>query len=228
MKVLAIDTAANLCAACVFDTRPEHPPSAVTIDIGKGHVEHLVPLVEQVLAEAGIGYREIDRIAVSVGPGSFTGVRVGVAAARGFSLALGVPAVGISALHAIAAGAQARFPGLPAVIALDARRGEVYAARYDASGSEIGEAQVSTVSALATGLRSGHFILAGSAAAAVASAASGRAVLELGSTSATGDIEIFARLGAISAVPGEAPKPLYLRAPDAKPQAGFAVARAGP
>ena len=227
MKVLAIDTAANLCAACVFDTGPEHAPVSATVDIGKGHVEQLMPLIGQVLSEAGIDYPDIDRIAVSVGPGSFTGVRVGVAAARGFSLALGIPAVGISTLDAIAAETRQNFPGLPALVALDARRGEVYAASYDASGQVVADARITTVSALAAQMKSGRHVLAGSAAHAVAAVARGEAVFDFGSTSATAGIAVFARLGAQSGVPDEAPKPLYLRAPDAKPQTGFAVARAG-
>ncbi|MBE0692228.1 MAG: tRNA (adenosine(37)-N6)-threonylcarbamoyltransferase complex dimerization subunit type 1 TsaB, partial [Aquamicrobium sp.] len=84
MRLLAIDTAADLCAACVRDTDGGERGRSV-LDLGKGHAEHLMGVIEAALREAGCGFADLDAVAVSVGPGSFTGVRVGVAAARGLA-----------------------------------------------------------------------------------------------------------------------------------------------
>lgn len=225
MKLLAMDTAANLCAACILDNDVDGPPVARSLDVGRGHVELLMPLVGELMAEADCDYGDLDRIAVSIGPGSFTGVRVGVAAARGFALALDIPAIGVSALDAIAAEARAAFPGRPVLVALDARRDEIYSAFYDASGACTAGPEVSTVEAGAAIIRRRDPVLAGSAAAAIAEAAGGQ--LDIGPAAATASIETYASLGATAEHVGGSPKPLYLRAPDARPQTGFAVARTG-
>ena len=102
MTILAIDTSASLCAAAVFDGELELGRSV--IDIGKGHAEHLMGVIEAALAAANVTYAGMSRIVVAIGPGSFTGIRVGVSTARGLALALGVPAIGISNLDAVAAG----------------------------------------------------------------------------------------------------------------------------
>src|SRR5690606_3902535 len=89
------------------------------------------------LEQAGSAYGDLDAIAVSTGPGSFTGVRVGVAAARGLALALKIPAAGVTTLEALAHQAQAMRPGRPAIAAIDAGRGEVYAASFAADGAPL-------------------------------------------------------------------------------------------
>lgn len=227
MKLLAIDTAANLCAACILDSDSGDPPVAKSLDVGKGHVELLMPLIGKILRSAEWAYADLDRIAVSTGPGSFTGVRVGVAAARGLALALEVPAVGISTLDAIAAETQLAFPDRPVLVALDARRGEIYAAEYDETGRCINEPAVSTVSDIALALAGRNPVLAGSAAPAIAARIDGGSSLPVGTTDATASIATFAGLGAGANIPEFAPKPVYLRTPDAKPQTGFAVERTG-
>ncbi len=225
MKVLAIDTAAHPCAACIYDLAADTVLSAVSRDIGRGHVEHLMPVVQQVLDEAGLVYDDLDRIGVSIGPGSFTGVRVGVATARGFSLALAIPAIGISTADAIAADTRAKYPGRPVVVALDARRGEIYAARYDASGLIVDQPHVSTVKKLGGEIADHDTVLVGTAAPSLVEAVDGMKGFDLGPKAATAPIGTFARLAAIADDASNAPKPLYLRAPDAKPQQGFAIAR---
>src|SRR6185436_6170923 len=102
MKLLAIDTAANLCAACVFDGDAGRELGRASRDIGKGHAEVLMDVIGEALAGAGVTYADLGAIAVAVGPGSFTGIRVGVSAARGLALALKIPSVGVNALEALA------------------------------------------------------------------------------------------------------------------------------
>src|SRR5260370_40949350 len=93
MRLLAIDTALDACSVTVFDTERDRPLSIESREIGRGHAELLVPLVDQVMKAAGVKFDSIDRIAVTIGPGSFTGLRVGLSAARGFALAASKTAV---------------------------------------------------------------------------------------------------------------------------------------
>lgn len=221
MKLLAIDTCADRCAACVLDTG-DGTAHEVSREMSKGHAEHLMDVVGECLEAARTGFDGLDRLAVTVGPGSFTGVRVGVAAARGLALALGIPCVGVSTLEALAAAARAAYPGRPVLAANDARREEIYAALYEGDGTESGPPHVTTVSAAAafvtadtvlTGSASGQIVDAGAAPHAVATAAPAP------------PIRFVALLGAQKPGGSEKPKPLYLRAPDAKPQAGFSLPR---
>ena len=104
MRVLAIDTALAACSAAVLDT--EHNGGIVaseSLPMVRGHAEALLPLLRRVMQAAGLTFPAIDRIAVTTGPGSFTGLRVGIAAARGIALAADKPAVGVSTLSAYAA-----------------------------------------------------------------------------------------------------------------------------
>jgi tRNA threonylcarbamoyl adenosine modification protein YeaZ len=220
--LLTLDTSANLCAASVSDGA--HELGRCVRDIGTGHAEQLMDVIGEALAAAGKDYRNLTGIAVAVGPGSFTGIRVGVSTARGLALALKVPSVGVGTLDAIAAEAQSAFPGRAVLAAIDARRDELYVAGYDAAGAEVVAPAVAILSdAVAMLARMDAPVLAGSAAAMLADAA-GRP-FEIASTSATADIATYARLAHAQGSSGERPKPLYLRTPDAKPQASFVLPR---
>jgi tRNA threonylcarbamoyl adenosine modification protein YeaZ len=226
MNLLAIDTAANLCAACVWDTVTGVERGRSVADLGKGHAEHLMTTIADALAVAGVAYGDLGMIAVSVGPGSFTGVRVGVSTARGLALALKLPAAGVTTLDAIAAEARADEPGRAVLVAIEAGRGDLYAALYDPFGNLV---YGPTVANLATALeiaRQKSPVLAGSAARSIAEAAA--AGFDVAAASPTGDIATYARIAAGRGMPVDKPKPLYLRAPDAKPQAGFVLPRAEP
>lgn len=212
MRLLAIDTAANLCAACVWDTDAGER-GRTALDLGKGHAEHLIGVIDAALQAAGIDYGDLDAIAVSVGPGSFTGVRVGVATARGLALALDLPVIGISTLEALAFQAQQDNPGLAAIARIEAGRGQVYLAAFAGDGAPAKE-PVAMSLAMAD-----EFI-----------ASAGPGVLL--ATGTTADIAAYARLAAqkLAADPGPGPskpkpKPLYLREADAKPQDDFALPR---
>jgi tRNA threonylcarbamoyl adenosine modification protein YeaZ len=225
MSLLAIDCSANLCAACVYDAAAGRELGRHVLDLGKGHAEHLMAVIAAALGQSGRTYADLDRIAVSVGPGSFTGVRVGVSAARGLALALKIPAVGVTTLEALAAETAAGFPGRPVLAALDAGRSEIHAALYDETlqpGFGPAVTTLDEMAAMASDLRP---VLAGTAAGAIA-AASGHD-LDRGSMAATADIAVYAGLGAMKEVAGK-PKPVYLRDADAKPQAGFVLPRASP
>jgi tRNA threonylcarbamoyladenosine biosynthesis protein TsaB len=125
MICLALDTALDACSAALL--RDGVVLAEETRDIGRGHAEVLMAVVETVLDGARLGILDCDRFAVTVGPGSFTGIRVGLAAARGFAVAAGRPVVGVSTLEALAADAGAAGPVLAVI---DARRDEVYAGLF--------------------------------------------------------------------------------------------------
>ena len=118
MKLLAVDCAANLCSACVLDVTADREIGRSVADIGKGHAERLMTAIAEALQAADADYGDLDRLAVSVGPGSFTGVRVAVSAIRGLALALGLEATGVTTLDAIAAQAMTAFPDRPVMVAL--------------------------------------------------------------------------------------------------------------
>src|ERR1700761_8751354 len=121
MIVLALDTALGACSAAVL--RDGEVLAAMSEPMLRGHQERLAPLVEEVVQAAGLPFAAVDRIGVTVGPGSFTGLRVGLAFAKGLGLALGRPCVGVGTLEALAASSPG--PGLTAAV-IDARREQVY------------------------------------------------------------------------------------------------------
>ena len=103
MRVLAIDTALEACSAAVLDTDRGGITASESVAMARGHAEAVMPLIARVMDLAEIEFADLDRIAVTTGPGSFTGLRVGIAAARGIALAAGKPAIGLSTLAAFAA-----------------------------------------------------------------------------------------------------------------------------
>src|SRR3974390_3374060 len=116
MRVLAIDTALAACSAAVLDTEQGGGiVASESLPMVRGHAEALLPLVQRVMQQAGVSFPDIDRVAVTTGPGSFTGLRVGIAAARGMALAAAKPAVGLSTLAAFAAPHIATDDTVPVV-----------------------------------------------------------------------------------------------------------------
>ncbi len=226
MIVLALDTAGIDCSVALYDATADKILSVQTEMIGRGHAEKLMAQIETALAEGGITLKDVSRIAVTIGPGSFTGIRVGVAAARGFALSLGIEAVGITTLETMAVHQLASVAGHPVIAAMDAKRGEIYAQPFGADGSPLEEAQAlppEAVTALATHYSATIF---GTGAVAIAAAKAGE-ISEPGMKTVPDrfDIATVAKLGAAKPFGSAKPKPLYLRGPDAKPQTGFALAR---
>jgi tRNA threonylcarbamoyl adenosine modification protein YeaZ len=218
MIVLALDTAGVDCAAALYDSGRDTVLGEASDMIGKGHAEHLMGIIDRVLEQADMKLAMTERVAVTIGPGSFTGIRVGVAAARGFALALNIPAVGITTLETMAAAQREKTPDRPVLAAMDAKRGEIYLQSFSADGVALDEPRAVPIEE----------------AQAVAATFDGEitgSATPLLRPDATGDhankfpIIIVARLGAVADPNSGKPKPLYLRGPDAKPQAGFAIAR---
>ncbi len=223
MNLLAIDTAANLCAACIWDTEASLELGRSVLDLGKGHAEHLIGTIDAALANAGLAYRDIGAVGVSIGPGSFTGVRVGVSTARGLALALKIPAIGVTSLEAIAAETQQTFPDSSTMVVIDAGRDHVYAAVYQSfSMLRYGPVMIAFEDAVALASEGG-LILAGTAADKIAAATASATIVA--STSATADIAVYAGIAALRGPSLDKPKPLYLRPPDARAQASHVLPR---
>jgi tRNA threonylcarbamoyladenosine biosynthesis protein TsaB len=214
MIVLALDTATGACSAAVI--RDGTLLASRSEPMTRGHQERLAPLVQEVMSEAGLAFAEIDRIGVTVGPGSFTGLRVGLAFAKGLGLALGKPCIGIGTLEALAASDPG--PGLTAAV-IDAKRGQVYLQVFqdgtpvmapDVLPVEIGAAR------LAEFWAGGLARLVGPGAALLDGVLTGAEAHER----AAPDPVALARLAALRP-PGVPARPLYLRAPDAKLPGGL-------
>src|SRR5213082_2064031 len=126
MLVLAIDTALDACAAGVLDTNAGKLIAQESQPMKRGHAEALMPLIARVMKESGIAFFSLDRIAVTTGPGSFTGLRVGLSAARGIALAANKPVVGLTTLAAYAAPVVSEDAAHAVISAIDARHDQVY------------------------------------------------------------------------------------------------------
>jgi tRNA threonylcarbamoyl adenosine modification protein YeaZ len=227
MRVLAIDTALEACAAAVLDTTDGAVVARESEPMTRGHAEELMPLVKRVMERAALDFKALDRIAVTVGPGSFTGLRVGIAAARGLSMAIGQPAVGITTLAAFAAPLIAADDTLPVVAAIDARHEHVYLQVFGPGGRTLVSPRlVSLRDALRASISSRAPRLVGTAAALLAAEWPGRerpprSVDQRGAP----EIEWVAQLGSAAGEEATPPVPFYLRAPDAHPQDGTLIAR---
>ena len=135
MLILAIDTALDACAAAVLDIDAGRLIARESQAMKRGHAEALMPLIARVIKAAGIAFAALDRIAVTTGPGSFTGLRVGLSAARGIALAADKPVVGVTTLTAYAAPIVAENREQPIICAIDARHDHVYFQAVSGNGS---------------------------------------------------------------------------------------------
>lgn len=200
ITLLAIDTAAPRLQLAL--RRGEAVDTSID-ELAHGHAELLFPRIEVLLARNGVAYADLDRVAVTTGPGSFTGLRIGLSAARGLGLALGIPVIGVPSLLAISLSAP---PDAPAAVLLDARRDEAYFQRFSAPGHSADRPQLLPM---------------GEARARIAA---GATVLE----SPFVDIARLSRFASGADPALYPPEAAYVRDADAKPQEKFRVARAAP
>lgn len=206
MVVLGLDTCLNACSVAVLDG--ETVLAYRREEMARGHQERLAPMAAAAMTQAGLPFARLERIGATVGPGSFTGLRVGVAFAKGLASALAVPAVGVGALEALAA----ETPGLVAA-AIDARRDQVYLQVFDDREPLMAPdvLPLGTAAARLAELAMGRALtLVGSGAPLLTEAAPGARLL----TPAGCDARLVARLAAARAATPI--RPLYLRAPDAR------------
>jgi tRNA threonylcarbamoyladenosine biosynthesis protein TsaB len=213
MIVLGLDTAVGACSVAVV--ADGEPLAAFSEAMQRGHQERLALMVREAMAEAGLAFGALDRIGVTVGPGSFTGLRVGLAFAKGLGLALARPVVGVGTLEALAASESGADL---TIAAIDARRGQIYLQAFsgghalmapDVLPVEIAAARLAEVRS------SGRVDIVGSGASLLDGLVSGARILPR----AAPDPVALARLA--QAKPLTPARPLYLRAPDAKLPGGL-------
>ncbi|MFC0240324.1 tRNA (adenosine(37)-N6)-threonylcarbamoyltransferase complex dimerization subunit type 1 TsaB [Rhodopseudomonas telluris] len=226
MLILAIDTALEACSAAVLDTDANRLLASESEPMQRGHAEALVPMLARVMQASGISFADLDRVAVTTGPGSFTGLRVGLSAARGIGLAADKPVVGLTTLSAFAAPLVSERDDTPILSAIDARHDHVYYQLVSGNGTRLLRPRVGPIAEALEAARQGAPRLVGNAAGLLAArwpALTPPAPLI--DQQPAPDIFWVAWLGA-AANPEAAPaRPFYLRAPDAKPQTD-ALARA--
>ena len=218
MLILAIDTALDSCAAAVLDTEAGKLIAQESQAMKRGHAEALMPLIGRVIALSGIAFAALDRIAVTTGPGSFTGLRVGLSAARGIALAANKPVVGVTTLTAYAAPVVSQNGEHAVVYAIDARHDQVYLQVVSGNGSSLIRPRVAPIEEALGAWRFGAPHLVGNAARILADRWPSHAVPPFKvDAQAAPDIAWVGWLGA-AVSPNTAPaRPFYLRAPDAKP-----------
>lgn len=197
--LLAIDTAGpRLQLALVLDGKTD----VLVEELAKGHAEIIFDRIAQLLARNNSTYENLTRIAITTGPGSFTGLRIGLSAGRGLGLSLDIPVIGVPVLLAMSLSAP---KGQPVSILRDARRDEAYVQNFSAPGMPLTDPTVLPTAAA-------------------------RAKVPQGTTCLEPDRVDIALLAAFAATAGAAdfpPTPCYVRAADAKPQTKAKVARAG-
>jgi tRNA threonylcarbamoyladenosine biosynthesis protein TsaB len=220
VKILGIDTALGACSAALLDGG--HVLAHEHENMARGHAEALAPMVARVMAKAGVAFSALDLLAVTTGPGTFTGQRVGLAFVRGLALALKRGAAGVTTLDAMAAEVLERERASWAVIVADAKRGEVYLGARSAQGATLiaptlvaVEDAVALIAAKAP-LFGSSVAVGGTAAEAIAPRLAAKGLSPNRSTVEQPDAVFVAGLAAAMPEPTGPPRPLYLRAPDAK------------
>ncbi|MET3589768.1 tRNA threonylcarbamoyl adenosine modification protein YeaZ [Bartonella silvatica] len=226
MLILAIDTASIYCAVAL--THHKSVVARINERINKGHAERLIGYIAQITEQAHITLDQIDRIAVNIGPGSFTGVRVGVSTARALALALEIPAVGVSALEALAVQTKVNKNTASAItVVIEAGRDMFYHQNFHEDLTPLGKPGLKTIADIIKDLPP-QTRLTGPAADIVASYIQknqiNTIIIKDQILCEAADIVSYAHL-AENKQPHDPPCPLYLRNADAKQQTNFALPR---
>jgi len=222
MIVLSYDTSLAACSAAIVDVGKNTTVlSASYCEPGKGHAEILLGIMSDVMSEAGVGFEEIDRQIVTRGPGSFTGVRVALSAARGFRLAHNIPICTVSSMQAISANiskCETAVSASPVAVIIDARRQQVYGQVFDASLKPLCQPALIAVDDLCAWMEPWSNMplsIMGTGAGLIKTMPENHVVI---SHHALPDAACFA-LALCNMIPDDtSDEPLYLRKPDAKPQ----------
>lgn len=229
MRILAIDASCGAVSGCVLDSGADEAIARHSEPMERGHAEALAPLLERLMFAVEGGFATLDRIAATVGPGSFTGIRIGLATARAIGLALDIPVVGVSTLVAFAGPLLLEpHPGIIASV-IDARHGRVYFQLFEPTGRPLIPPRLEGLREAVRAVGAGPVRMTGSGARLLAMEAVRAGFgAELVSSADFPDILAVARVG-LAADPRDCPpRPLYLKPPDAHPAVDAGVARANP
>ncbi len=210
--LLAIDTCGPYCSAAISGNG--EIIALRNENIGRGHVERLMPMLEELLSESKNDWSELSKIACTIGPGSFTGLRVGLATARGLALALNCPCEGVSVFEAFAAEAKNNNRE-PFTVVMDAKREQVWLQSFDENSLQTGEPLALSTDTAHHHIPVGTNHLYGSGAPLVEN---NNACYIVKNNSASAPIEGVVKVALARKSGTHKPKPLYLRNPDAKPQ----------
>ena len=227
--LLAIDTATDACSVAVLACGAVAAHRSALM--ARGHAEALMPMVLEALAAAGLGFADLDAVGVTVGPGAFTGLRIGLSAARGIGLAAGIPVLGATTLEVVAHGVpEDQRTGASIVAVIESKRADLYVQAFGPDLTPLSEPASLLPEALADALPAGPLVLAGDGAGRAAdaiTASNGAGRVSLSASGPHPDARILAALIAARLAdmsPGldelAPPEPLYLRPPDAKRPAG--------
>ena len=215
MLILAFDTSGPACSVAVWrdGTVLAHRRDAME----RGQAEALMPLIAAAMDEAGVAYATLDRIAVTVGPGSFTGVRVGLAAARGLMLASNIPAVGLLTGEVLAAAVspEERGDATRILAAIDTKRGDLYVQQFAADGTALALPVALAPSALPDWIGPHRVIIVGDGGPVALEALGELATLS--SADALVNAELLAVMGARAAPLPGGPLPVYVNPPAITP-----------
>lgn len=216
--LLAVDTALGACSVALLDG--DEVCAHILEPMERGHAERLAPMVDEAMKSAGADFARLTRLAVTTGPGTFTGQRVGLAFMRGLRLALKIPLVGVTTLEAMAAAAMAETGETRAAAIHDARREEAYLLLKDDDTIVQPPVVLPFVDAVARIRAFGACAIAGTGATQARESLGGGFKL---SHIRQPDALWVARLARNMPAPEDAPGPLYLRAPDAKLPGGRSI-----
>lgn len=221
MNLLAIDAACSACSAAVL--RGGRIAAAERAEAARGQAERLLPMAVRALAAAGLDFPALTGLAATVGPGSFTGIRAALAAARGLALALGLPVVGVTTFEAVARAARRARLGLPCLVAVETGRADLYVQRFEADGAPRGAPAAVLPEDAARSWDGPAVLAAGTGAKRLAAALAARGVpVSVAPGDGAPDARIVARIAAgmlqRGAAPAAPPAPLYLRPPAARPR----------
>jgi tRNA threonylcarbamoyl adenosine modification protein YeaZ len=217
MRILAIDTALPAVSLCVMDQGDEKLLACETHPMKRGHAEALLPLLDRVIGSLEGGLASVGKIAVTVGPGSFTGIRVGLAAARALGLACGIPVVGVSTLAAFAAPLILEGGSSRIVASVDAQYGRFYVQVFGPRGNIVTSPQIMKSADAIRLIAPAPCRLTGSGAPLlILDAWAERLEAEVAGELIAPDIRFVARLGLIAEPRTAPPRPLYLKEPDVK------------
>lgn len=227
MRILALDTSCAAASVAVYDAAERRVLASETLAMAQGHAEALAPMVQRAMAQVEGGIATIERIAVCVGPGSFTGIRISLAMARAMGVAVGAPVVGVSSLLAFAGPLLADpKPGI-IVSAIDAKHGQIYVQLFEPSGRPLFAPRVAKLRDASRLIGGGPARICGNAVALIADEIQRfPGQFDTSATTPYPDIVAIARAGLALDPATAPPRPLYIKPPDAQPHQGETIARA--